>query len=61
MTVDAYGAAVVYAGTTYADRVSSVIGRDGTILWTLRDPSPLAHTNGAVAFLKSLRSGAKSR
>ncbi len=51
-TVDAFGASVVYAGTTYADRVSYLIGHDGMILWTLRDPSPLAHTNGAVAFLK---------
>ena len=60
-TVDAYGAAIVYAGATYADRVSYLIGRDGTILWTLRDPSPLAHTNGAVAFLKRLRSERKNR
>jgi len=50
--VEEYGAAVIYSGKTYADRVSYLIDGQGKIVWTLRDPSPLAHTNAAVAYLK---------
>lgn len=49
--VDAYDAGIVYFGKTYADRISYLIDKDGRIIWTLRDPSPLAHINEALAFL----------
>lgn len=53
--IQRYHAGVVFDGKTYADRISFLIDRAGKIVWTLRDPSPLAHVSGALAFLRKAR------
>jgi peroxiredoxin Q/BCP len=48
----AYGVASVYKGDVYADRVTFVIGKDGKVLYSLADDSPLTNVQSTLDWLK---------
>ena len=47
----AYGVSFAYNGAVLADRVTFVIGKDGKILYALKEPSPLTNVQDTLAWL----------
>jgi peroxiredoxin len=47
----AYGVSFADNGDVFADRVTFVIGKDGKILFSLREPSPLTNVQDTLAWL----------
>lgn len=47
----AYGVSFAYNGAVLADRVTFVIGKDGKVLFNLREPSPLTNVLDTLAWL----------
>jgi peroxiredoxin len=48
----AYGVSFAYKNVVYADRVSFVIGKDGKVLYSLAEDSPLTNVQSTLAWLK---------
>ena len=48
----AYGVSFAYKGLVLADRVTFVIGKNGTVLYSLAEPSPLINVQSTLAWLK---------
>ena len=48
----AYGVSFAYKNAVYANRVTFVIGKNGKVLFTLAEDSPLANVQSTLAWLK---------
>ena len=48
----AYGVSFAYEGSVLAKRVTFVIGKNGKVLYSLAEPSPLINVQSTLAWLK---------
>ena len=48
----AYGVSFAYNGAAHAHRVTFVIGKDGKVLYSLAEDSPLVNVQSTLAWLK---------